>query len=150
MNNTFCPACGTKVEGNDTKFCTSCGYNFNGQNQMNNQNAGNANSTGMNNNYDINNNFTTYNGVKAATNGMGVTGFVISLISLIFCCGSLSWLGLIFSIIGLNKSKTTGIGKGLSIAGLVINIIGLLYLIFWGVIFLIPFIATMSEVAMII
>lgn len=58
------------------------------------------------------------------SNGMAVAGFVISLVSVVFCCGSFNWLGLIFSIVGLVKSKSVGgKGKGLAIAGIIISAI---------------------------
>ena len=46
-------------------------------------------------------------------------------------------LGIIFSSIGLAKSKKTGNGKGLSIAGLVISILYILYIIAFVVVILI-------------
>ena len=54
-------------------------------------------------------------------NGMGVAGFVLALLGLIFCWGPiLGWilwiLGLIFSIIGVCRKP-----KGLAIAGLIIS-----------------------------
>lgn len=59
-------------------------------------------------------------------NGLGVAGFVLALLGLIFCwVPVLNWilwiLGLIFSIIGMFKRP-----KGLAIAGLVISCIGLI------------------------
>lgn len=63
------------------------------------------------------------------TNGFAIAGFVISLVSLL-CCGGTSWLGLIFSIIGLvNANKQNGEGKGLAIAGIVISAILLILLV---------------------
>ena len=63
------------------------------------------------------------------TNGFAIAGFVISIVS-IFCCGIPSWLGLVFSIIGLvNANKSEGEGKGLAIAGIVISAILLVLLI---------------------
>jgi hypothetical protein len=60
---------------------------------------------------------------------MGLTGFILSLISLIGCVGILSPFSLIFSLIGLQKEP-----KGFAIAGLVLSIIGLLWfgLFFFG------------------
>ena len=46
------------------------------------------------------------------TNTLAILGFVFSFFIAI--------VGLVLSIIGLNKSKETGSGKGLSIAGIVI------------------------------
>ncbi len=62
-------------------------------------------------------------------NGFAIAGFVLSLVSLL-CCGSTSFLGLIFSIIGLvNANKSEGEGKGLAIAGIIISAIILLVFI---------------------
>lgn len=63
-------------------------------------------------------------------NGMGVAGFVLALLGLIFCwVPVIDWilwlLGVIFSLIGVFKPK-----KGLAIAGLVISFIGILVIFF--------------------
>ncbi|MDE7452924.1 MAG: zinc-ribbon domain-containing protein [Clostridia bacterium] len=60
------------------------------------------------------------------TNGFAIAGFVLSLVGLVlgyYTYDVVPLLGLIFSIIGLVKSKTCGSGRGLSIAGLVISIV---------------------------
>lgn len=66
-------------------------------------------------------------GGASRTNGMAITGFVLSL---------LCWpLGLIFSIIGMNQTSkdTTQGGRGLAIAGLVISIVGaVITVVWWG------------------
>ncbi len=75
-----------------------------------------------------NTNQTVNNSVQVVktTNGFAVAGFVISLVSLL-CCGGFSWLGLIFSIVGLVNSKNmNNEGKGLAIAGIVISSIFLI------------------------
>lgn len=77
-------------------------------------------------------------------NGMAVAGFVISLVSFILCCGSFSWLSLIFSIIGIVSAKNVdGKGKGMAIAGLIISIIGMLLLI--GFFILLPILGAAAE-----
>lgn len=63
------------------------------------------------------------------TNGIGIAGFVISILAIFLACipfvGGVLWLlGLIFSIVGLTRSP-----KGLAIAGLVISLLGLILLI---------------------
>ena len=63
------------------------------------------------------------------TNGMAITGFVLSLLG----C---TWpLGLVFSIIGMNqtgKDPSQG-GRGLAIAGLVISIVfAVITIVWWG------------------
>ncbi|HIZ88183.1 MAG TPA: hypothetical protein IAC03_08540 [Candidatus Coprenecus pullistercoris] len=62
-------------------------------------------------------------------NGMGIAGFVLALVGLVFCwVPVLNWilwaLGLIFSIVGMFKKP-----KGLAIAGLIISCIGLIVII---------------------
>jgi hypothetical protein len=64
-----------------------------------------------------------------STNGLGIAGFILSLIALVFCwlpfINLLSWLlGLILSICGMNKKP-----RGLAIAGMIISIIELVLFI---------------------
>ena len=66
---------------------------------------------------------------EAKSNGAGVAGFILALIGLFFgwipFFGWILWLlGLIFSIIGVFKKP-----KGFAIAGLVISLIGVLFLL---------------------
>ncbi len=63
---------------------------------------------------------------REQTNGMGIAGFVLSVLSVFGCgvvyvSGPIWLLGLIFSIIGLNRKP-----RGLAIAGLIISLLGLL------------------------
>lgn len=76
-------------------------------------------------------------------NGLGVTGFVLGLIGLVLSfiplIGVVAWplviLGIIFSAVGINKAvKRHATGKGLSIAGLVVSVIGLVICILWAVV----------------
>ncbi|MBR6459011.1 MAG: hypothetical protein IKS49_02475 [Actinomycetaceae bacterium] len=56
---------------------------------------------------------------QSQTNGMAIAGLI--------CAFLFTPLGLIFSIIGLKKSKQlNGEGKGLSIAGIIISVIGII------------------------
>ena len=62
-------------------------------------------------------------------NGMGTAGFVLSLVSVVFCwLPILAWitwfLGFLFSFIGVFKKP-----RGLAIAGLVLSVIGIIILI---------------------
>lgn len=64
------------------------------------------------------------------SNGIGVAGFVLALLALIFCwvpvLDIILWLlGAIFSIIGIFKAP-----RGLAIAGTIISFIGIIILIF--------------------
>lgn len=75
------------------------------------------------------------NQIEKKSNGLGTAGFVLALISLFLgwipVFGWIMWvLGLIFSFIGIFKSP-----RGLSIAGLVISLIGfiLLLVVFAGI-----------------
>lgn len=100
----FCCECGKELEEN-SNTCKNCGNVLEEKKNVN---------TGQ---------------VKNKTNGFAIAGFVISIVS-IFCCGIPSWLGLVFSIIGLvNANKSEGEGKGVAIAGIVISTILLILLI---------------------
>lgn len=77
-------------------------------------------------------------------NGLGTTGFILGLIGLIFSpipfIGVVAWplviLGLIFAAVGLHRvSKGKATNKGLSIAGIVTSIVGLIVCIVWVVVF---------------
>ena len=59
------------------------------------------------------------------SNPMGLTGFIISLVSLVGCGGLLSPVSLIFSLIGLGREP-----RAFAIAGLVLSLIGLLGFVF--------------------
>ena len=66
---------------------------------------------------------TANNNVSAPKNNMALAGFICSISGLI-TCGIVSIVGLILSIVGLNKSKElNGEGRGLAIAGIVIGAI---------------------------
>lgn len=74
------------------------------------------------------------------SNGIGVAGFILSILALFLgwipFIGWVMWvLGLIFSAIGISKAKKIKKGMGLSVAGLVISLIGVvLIIVFAGVI----------------
>lgn len=123
----FCRECGKELEEN-SKFCNNCGTKIeeekteeaNTSNENTNESA--ASNAGTNVTYN-----QTY--VTKKSNGMAIAGFVMSLVSLL-CCGYSSWLGLIFSIIGLvNANKNEGEGKELAIAGIVISSILLIIIV---------------------
>lgn len=113
----FCPNCGKQVNDNDN-VCSYCGAALNdkpGYQQPGPMNNGGYNQ--YNQQYQYNN--QPY--VKP-TNGFAIAGLVLSFFI---------WLlGLIFSVIGLNKSKTmNGSGRGIAIAGIVISIISGVFMI---------------------
>jgi len=60
----------------------------------------------------------------SGSNGMGVAGFVVSLVGFVLTCGILCPLGLIFSLVGLARPP-----RGLAIAGTVIGGLGSLLLV---------------------
>ncbi|HEX6360933.1 DUF4190 domain-containing protein [Actinophytocola sp.] len=79
--------------------------------------------------------------VAKPSNGLGLTGFILGLIGLLLSfiplIGVVAWplviLGIIFSAIGIAKaSKGRATNKGLSIAGLVVSVIGLVICIVWA------------------
>lgn len=109
----FCTKCGNEL--NDSNFCEKCGA----------KNADNSTSSTV----QINQTIVT----KPKSNGFATAGFIISLVS-ILCCGGTSTIGLIFSIIGLvTANKSDGNGKGLAIAGIIINAILLVVLVIFYV-----------------
>lgn len=58
------------------------------------------------------------------SNGLGIAGFIVSLIGVIGSCGLLCPIGLVMSIIALKREP-----KGFAIAGLILGIIGSLWVI---------------------
>lgn len=82
--------------------------------------------------------------VQQPRNGLGTTGFVLGLVGLIFSpipfVGVVAWplviLGVIFSALGYVRTRSgVATNKGLSIAGLVVSIIGLVICILWVAVF---------------
>lgn len=68
------------------------------------------------------------------TNGFGIAGFVIGLLSLVlgvyFCITSV--IGIVFSIIGIKKATQCSV-NGLAVAGLVISILSL---VIWALVWI--------------
>ena len=61
---------------------------------------------------------------KNPTNGLAIAGLIVSIVSPILCCGALSPISLILSIIGaVDAKKKNGSGKGMAIAGIIISAI---------------------------
>lgn len=69
---------------------------------------------------------TVTNSGQTQSNGMAIAGFVLSFF--------IPLLGLIFSILGLKKSKETNTGKGLSTAGIIISCIIMVITLIMGII----------------
>lgn len=62
---------------------------------------------------------------------MAIAALVLGICSLVFCHPCVCFIGIpcailaiIFGIIGLKKSKTTGKGKGLALTGLILGSVG--------------------------
>lgn len=104
----FCSSCGKELEEN-ASTCNNCG------NPVPKEEATNTSTNPST--VQVTQTVVT----QRKSNGMATAGFVISLVSLI-CCGGSSFLGLIFSIVGLvNAKNCDGEGKGLAIAGIIIS-----------------------------
>lgn len=98
--NKYCTNCGKQIPC-DANLCPYCGTSVSNQT--------------INNNTNINQN------TISPKNDVALGGLIVSIIS-IFCCGSLSIIGLILSIIGLLKSKKmNGKSEGAAIAGIIIS-----------------------------
>ena len=140
-NRLFCKYCGKKLEA-DAVFCSFCGRPQG--NVPVQQPAGMMpqqpiyRQSYMSGNYQqpqptmtntSANNSTTIYVEGGRSNSMGVAGFVIALIGLIFCwlpvVNFILWfLGLVFSVVGLFKAP-----RGLAIAGFVLSIIVIILIV---------------------
>ena len=69
---------------------------------------------------------TVANSGQTQSNGMAIAGFILSFF--------IPLLGLIFSILGLKRSKETNNGKGLSTAGIIISCITMVITLIMGII----------------
>lgn len=102
----YCSNCGNALDEN--MICPNCKCDFSNKNNSNEKES-------------IVNDESNVKSDKVKKNGLAIAGFVISLVSLL-CCGASSWIGLVFSIIGLCESKKyNNDGKSLSIAGIIIS-----------------------------
>ena len=71
-------------------------------------------------------------------NTVGLVGFIMSIVSFVLC-GTLSFVSLILSIVGIcNAKNCNGDGMGLSVAGLIISIITSIIKFIMIIIFIIP------------
>ena len=76
---------------------------------------------------------------KEQNNMIAIIGFVISLVSLLMCCGSLSAISLVVSIVGLVSAKNYVDGKKtFAIVGIILSGIGMI-MFFLACLFMIPF-----------
>jgi hypothetical protein len=54
------------------------------------------------------------------SNGLAIASLICSILGLVTCCVT-SFVGIGLGIAGLNQSKRTGVGRGLSIAGIAVG-----------------------------
>lgn len=102
----YCSNCGNALDEN--MICPNCKCDFSNKNNFNEEES-------------VVNDESNVKSDKVKKNGLAIAGFVISLVSLL-CCGASSWIGLVFSIIGLCESKKyNNDGKSLAIAGIIIS-----------------------------
>jgi hypothetical protein len=79
---------------------------------------------------------------QSGTSGMAIASLVVSLASLLFTCGTTSFIGAILGVLGMRETKRTGQeGYGLALAGLIIGaipavlwIVWLVFVVFLGVV----------------
>lgn len=69
------------------------------------------------------------------SNTTALVGLISSLVSLIFCLGTLGLIPLIISIIGAVNVKKTGTGKGFAIAGIIISALQIVFWVFFIALF---------------
>ena len=102
----YCSNCGNALDEN--MICPNCKCDFSNKKNSNEKER-------------VVNDKSNVKSDKVKKNGLAIAGFVISLVSLL-CCGASSWIGLVFSIIGLCESKKyNNDGKSLAIAGIIIS-----------------------------
>jgi hypothetical protein len=58
-----------------------------------------------------------------STNGLAIAGMVLSIVGVFVFSIILGPLGIIFSAMGLSRSREFGSGRGMAIAGIVIGVI---------------------------
>ena len=115
----FCSKCGTALS-NESVHCPRCGAYIGAENKSSSSSSSSSRSSSSSN----------------QTNAMAVAGFI--------CAFFFPLLGLIFSGIGISKSKQMcGAGHGLAVAGLVISI---LYMVFSLLLSLIYFVSIMAYI----
>lgn len=68
------------------------------------------------------------------SSGAGITGFVLGLLALTMCAGLTAPIGIIFAAIGMKETGPTATdrkgGRGLTIAGLVMSLVGMVPFLF--------------------
>ena len=134
----FCTNCGAEIS-NGYAFCEQCGTPVDERGKSQGKSAQPA-GTPIN----VYNNTVVQQPKKG--NGMAVAGFITSLVNALLCCGSISLISLILSIIGAVKAKDCdGAGKGLAIAGIVISAIMMVVGVIVWLVYGIAWLAAMEE-----
>jgi len=124
----FCNQCGRGLTAED-KFCVGCGMkNSTLDNTSNTSNMGDSFGQSQPLSPTMGGQDAFGRSTHQQKNTMATAGFICAIIGLFIPV--LEILGLIFSIIGLRRSKQLGgAGRGLAIAGIVLAIIGIILLI---------------------
>ncbi|HIY66174.1 MAG TPA: DUF4190 domain-containing protein [Candidatus Agrococcus pullicola] len=86
--------------------------------------------------------------VQTKTNVMAIISLVLGSVSFALSFGVVLWLislligvaGLILGFIGMSKAKSYGSGKGVAIAGIITNALGILGSLFWAFMSLLLFV----------
>lgn len=100
----YCGKCGNKIKENEL-FCSKCG------NKINKENEEQLFCAKQTENNKI---------IKNKVNGLSIGGFVCSIIGFL-TCGLTSLVGLVLSIIGLQKSKKSEVKDGFALSGIIIS-----------------------------
>lgn len=142
-----CSVCGNK-NGDNYLVCVYCGNPINSGNCQNENNIGinNLDESKLNPNYANENNVVSNYEINITSessasdnkcNGFSLAGFVMGILAFLMkFSGMLSFVGLVFSIIGLTKSINRK-SKTFAIVGIILNgIIFLLKLLSWLFLFI--------------
>ena len=130
----FCPKCGNVIPDNST-FCRYCGNIINGAENAPIQNQ--QVNTNENVNVNANANLNTNEPDNNKLNPFALTGFIVSLSSLLLSFwGITAIVGIVFSSIAHYqlKDQPKSTSKNFALAGLIIGIVSLALSILWDII----------------
>ena len=130
----FCTNCGAEIS-DGYAFCEQCGTPVDEQGKATTTHKKVESASGTGTPVNVYNNTVVQ---QKRSNGMAIAGFITSLVNMFICCGSISLISLILSIVGVVKAKDCdGDGKGLAIAGVIISAIMMLgwlvYVVLFGI-----------------
>lgn len=123
-----CKNCGAKV-AKTAKFCPKCGEKIviDEETAKVEEKIDEALNTKVSDDVKVQ---TASEKKKNNLNPLALAGFITSIVSLCCCCGSLSGIALILSIIGLVQINSGNKeGKGFAIAGIAVAAVGVVFLI---------------------